>query len=91
MGSHKVFIVCYASGENLDLSYHFDNAEVILNVTLASSLLEGIYTFEKRKMLGQVLLICMCTYIMFCSNNVYAIIIFYWLIAAIFMVATLRQ
>ena len=69
MGSHKVSIVCYASGENLDLSYHFDNAEVMLNVTLASSLLEGIYTFEKRKMLGQVLLICMCTYIMFCSNN----------------------
>ena len=47
--THKVFIVCYASGENLELSYHFDNAELILNVNLGKQFTGGNLYFEKRK------------------------------------------
>lgn len=41
MDSHKAFIVQYKENEDLDLSYHFDNAEVTLNVALSG---EGTYT-----------------------------------------------
>lgn len=34
LDSHRVFVVKYAMKEDLDLSYHFDNAEVTLNVCL---------------------------------------------------------
>ena len=50
LGSHKVFIVCYASGENLDLSYHFDNAELMLNVNLGKQFTGGnLIYFGKMK------------------------------------------
>lgn len=35
LDSHKAFIVQYKENEDLDLSYHFDNAEVTLNVALS--------------------------------------------------------
>ena len=35
LNSHKAFIVKYEVGNDLDLSYHYDNAEVTLNVALS--------------------------------------------------------
>ena len=37
LDSHKAFIVQYSDGGDLDLGYHFDNAEVTLNVALTQS------------------------------------------------------
>ncbi|MPC20776.1 2-oxoglutarate and iron-dependent oxygenase domain-containing protein 2 [Portunus trituberculatus] len=34
LDSHKAFVVTYKDGEDVDLSYHYDNAEVTLNVAL---------------------------------------------------------
>ncbi|KAK8395190.1 hypothetical protein O3P69_006134 [Scylla paramamosain] len=34
LDSHKAFVVTYKEGEDVDLSYHYDNAEVTLNVAL---------------------------------------------------------
>ncbi|XP_071093152.1 2-oxoglutarate and iron-dependent oxygenase domain-containing protein 2-like [Haliotis cracherodii] len=34
LDSHKAFIVTYKLGDDLDLSYHYDNAEITLNVAL---------------------------------------------------------
>ncbi|XP_060594013.1 2-oxoglutarate and iron-dependent oxygenase domain-containing protein 2-like [Ruditapes philippinarum] len=35
LDSHKVFVVQYKVGEDLDLAYHYDNAEVTLNIALS--------------------------------------------------------
>ena len=35
LDSHKAFIVKYKVGQDLDLSYHYDNAELTLNVALS--------------------------------------------------------
>ena len=34
LDTHKVFVVKYAIDEDTSLSYHFDNAEITLNVSL---------------------------------------------------------
>lgn len=34
LDSHKAFIVSYKIGEDIDLGYHYDNAEITLNVSL---------------------------------------------------------
>ena len=34
LDSHKAFVVKYKEGEDTDLSYHYDNAEVTINVSL---------------------------------------------------------
>lgn len=49
LDSHKAFIVRYATGEDLDLSYHFDNAEVTLNVSLGKQFTGGNLYFGKMK------------------------------------------
>lgn len=49
LDSHKAFIVHYATGEDLDLSYHFDNAEVTLNVSLGKQFTGGNLYFGKMK------------------------------------------
>ena len=49
LDSHKAFIVRYALGEDLDLSYHFDNAEVTLNVSLGKKFTGGDLYFGKMK------------------------------------------
>lgn len=41
LDSHKAFVVKYAMHEDLDLSYHYDNAEVTLNVSLGKEFTEG--------------------------------------------------
>ncbi|NXJ60553.1 OGFD2 protein, partial [Rostratula benghalensis] len=41
LDSHKAFVVKYAPHEDLDLSSHYDNAEVTLNVSLGKDFTEG--------------------------------------------------
>lgn len=41
LDSHKAFVVTYRDGEDIDLSYHHDNAEVTLNVALNDEYTEG--------------------------------------------------
>ncbi|XP_068461375.1 2-oxoglutarate and iron-dependent oxygenase domain-containing protein 2 isoform X2 [Clinocottus analis] len=41
LDSHKAFVVKYDMNEDLDLSYHYDNAEVTLNVSLGKDFTEG--------------------------------------------------
>ncbi|XP_043963906.1 2-oxoglutarate and iron-dependent oxygenase domain-containing protein 2 isoform X1 [Gambusia affinis] len=41
LDSHKAFVVKYAMNEDLDLSYHYDNAEVTLNVSLGKEFKDG--------------------------------------------------
>ncbi|KAM4616225.1 2-oxoglutarate and iron-dependent oxygenase domain-containing protein 2 [Polymixia lowei] len=41
LDSHKAFVVKYDIHEDLDLSYHYDNAEVTLNVSLGKDFTEG--------------------------------------------------
>ncbi|KAK5608693.1 2-oxoglutarate and iron-dependent oxygenase domain-containing protein 2 [Crenichthys baileyi] len=41
LDSHKAFVVKYDMNEDLDLSYHYDNAEVTLNVSLGKEFTDG--------------------------------------------------
>ena len=41
LDSHKAFVVTYKLDEDLDLNYHFDNAEVTINVSLGKDFTEG--------------------------------------------------
>uniref|UniRef100_H2YBH7 Prolyl 4-hydroxylase alpha subunit domain-containing protein n=1 Tax=Ciona savignyi TaxID=51511 RepID=H2YBH7_CIOSA len=41
LDSHKVFTVKYKYGEDLDLAYHYDNAEVTLNICLGEDFTGG--------------------------------------------------
>lgn len=41
LDSHKAFVVKYAMREDLELCYHYDNAEVTLNVSLGKDFTEG--------------------------------------------------
>ena len=41
LDSHKAFTVHYKIGEDLDLSYHYDKAEVTLNVSLGKEFSGG--------------------------------------------------
>ena len=34
LDSHRAFVVTYKIGEDIDLDYHYDNAEVTLNISL---------------------------------------------------------
>lgn len=58
LDSHKAFIVKYEVGKDVDLNYHFDNAEVTLNVALNDDYYDGeIYfgpmrTEESSKVTG---------------------------------------
>ncbi|KAG7480802.1 hypothetical protein MATL_G00060300 [Megalops atlanticus] len=50
LDSHKAFVVKYAMNEDLDLSYHYDNAEVTLNVCLGKEFTEGnLYFGDMRQ------------------------------------------
>nr|XP_046242261.1 2-oxoglutarate and iron-dependent oxygenase domain-containing protein 2 isoform X2 [Scatophagus argus] len=49
LDSHKAFVVKYDMNEDLDLSYHFDNAEVTLNVSLGKDFTEGNLYFGDMK------------------------------------------
>lgn len=41
LDSHKAFIVAYKEGGDVDLSYHYDNAEITINVALDEDYSEG--------------------------------------------------
>lgn len=50
LDSHKAFVVKYDLNEDLDLSYHFDNAEVTLNVSLGKDFTDGnLYFGDMRQ------------------------------------------
>ncbi|XP_074525924.1 2-oxoglutarate and iron-dependent oxygenase domain-containing protein 2 isoform X2 [Halichoeres trimaculatus] len=50
LDSHKAFVVKYDLNEDLDLSYHYDNAEVTLNVSLGKDFTEGnLYFGDMRQ------------------------------------------
>lgn len=50
LDSHKAFVVKYDLKEDLDLSYHYDNAEVTLNVCLGKTFSEGgLYFGDMRQ------------------------------------------
>lgn len=50
LDSHKAFVVKYDMHEDLDLSYHYDNAEVTLNVCLGKDFTEGnLYFGDMRQ------------------------------------------
>ncbi len=50
LDSHKAFVVKYDMNEDLDLSYHYDNAEVTLNVSLGKDFTEGnLYFGDMRQ------------------------------------------
>ncbi|XP_016322465.1 2-oxoglutarate and iron-dependent oxygenase domain-containing protein 2-like, partial [Sinocyclocheilus anshuiensis] len=54
LDSHKAFVVKYDMREDLDLSYHYDNAEVTLNVSLGKDFTEGNLFFgDMRRVLGR--------------------------------------
>ncbi|XP_051887865.1 2-oxoglutarate and iron-dependent oxygenase domain-containing protein 2 [Pristis pectinata] len=50
MDSHKAFVVKYAVNQDRDLSFHYDNAEVTLNVSLGKDFNEGnLYFGDMRQ------------------------------------------
>ena len=49
LDSHKAFVVKYDLKEDLDLSYHYDNAEVTLNVSLGKDFTGGNLYFGDMK------------------------------------------
>ncbi|XP_077455941.1 2-oxoglutarate and iron-dependent oxygenase domain-containing protein 2 isoform X1 [Stigmatopora argus] len=50
LDSHKAFVVKYDIKEDLDLSYHYDNAEVTLNVSLGKDFTDGnLYFGDMRQ------------------------------------------
>lgn len=50
LDSHKAFVVKYDVEEDLELSYHYDNAEVTLNVSLGRDFTEGnLYFGDMRQ------------------------------------------
>ncbi|CAL9693179.1 unnamed protein product [Knipowitschia caucasica] len=49
LDSQKAFVVKYDINEDLDLSYHYDNAEITLNVSLGKDFTEGNLYFGNMK------------------------------------------
>ncbi|XP_040897277.1 2-oxoglutarate and iron-dependent oxygenase domain-containing protein 2 [Toxotes jaculatrix] len=50
LDSYKAFVVKYDMNEDLDLSYHYDNAEVTLNVSLGKDFTDGnLYFGDMRQ------------------------------------------
>lgn len=49
LDSHRAFTVSYTMGGDLDLAYHFDNAEVTINVCLGKTFTGGELSFGPMK------------------------------------------
>lgn len=49
LDSHRAFIVQYSMGNDTDLRYHYDNAEVTLNVCLGKTFMGGDLYFGPMK------------------------------------------
>ena len=60
LDSHRAFVVKYATGpgEDVALSYHFDNAEVTLNVCLGRDFVGGALYFGPMKGVREELCTC---------------------------------
>jgi hypothetical protein len=41
LDSHKAFIVSYRMGQDIDLAYHYDNAEITVNISLNDEFNDG--------------------------------------------------
>lgn len=54
LDSHKAFAVKYTLNEDLDLSYHYDNAEVTLNVSLGKVFTEGNLYFGDMRQVNNI-------------------------------------
>lgn len=64
LDSHKAFIVAYKIGEDLSLSYHYDNAEVTLNVSLGLQFTEGSLYFGDMRTVPVDKTVCTeCTHV----------------------------
>ena len=50
LASHRAFIVKYTIAEDVELSYHYDNAEVTLNVCLGKQFKGGELYFGPMRM-----------------------------------------
>lgn len=57
LDSHKAFVVKYSLHEDLDLSSHYDNAEVTLNVSLGKDFTEGNLYFGDFRQVPIIFLI----------------------------------
>lgn len=61
LDSHRAFVVKYYMGEDVELSYHFDNAEVTLNVCLGSEFTGGdLYFGSMRTVREGSKIMCSC-------------------------------
>ena len=49
LDSHKAFVMSYRMGEDVDLGFHFDNAEVTCNISLNDNFDEGVLYFGSMK------------------------------------------
>ena len=58
LDSHKAFVVKYDLREDLDLSYHYDNAEVTLNVSLGKDFTGGNLYFGDMKDVRVITTLC---------------------------------
>lgn len=54
LNSHRSFVVKYTMDEDVELSYHFDNAEVTLNVCLGRSFTGGELYFGSMRTVSQL-------------------------------------
>lgn len=54
LDSHKAFVVKYDMNEDVDLSYHYDNAEVTLNVSIGKDFTDGNLYFGAIKQVHRV-------------------------------------
>ena len=49
LDSHRAFTVSYTQGGDLDLAYHYDNAEVTINICLGRDFSSGALLFGPMK------------------------------------------
>ncbi len=52
LDSHRAFVVKYSLDEDVELSYHYDNAEVTINVCLTSDFTGGQLYFGPMRQVG---------------------------------------
>uniref|UniRef100_A0A8C6TQQ8 2-oxoglutarate and iron-dependent oxygenase domain containing 2 n=1 Tax=Neogobius melanostomus TaxID=47308 RepID=A0A8C6TQQ8_9GOBI len=62
LDTQKAFVVKYDMNEDLDLSYHYDNAEITLNVSLGKDFTEGNLYFGDMRQVCLIVHICYCSF-----------------------------
>lgn len=53
LDSHKAFTVVYSEDRDLDLGFHYDNAEVTLNVSLGEEFDDGSLYFGSMRQVNE--------------------------------------